>query len=342
MERDPITLRIGKLPGELHHYTDWTGLAGIWRSQTLWATRFDQLNDRSEIIHFRSAITEALTKAFAQQVRDWQRESFSRKRHIIKLGGAPEFVRKQAVGIVEALYSTSFTGSSNKTPFAVPYITSFCAHGADEQYEKHNGLLSQWRGYGGEERFALVFDAVALTNLVREEDSRFAHGLLAFERVTYNQGIDFSSTYKEIIEYGKNILRTILEESNPDKAKSQFVSVILPFLMAACTLKHQGFREEREVRIIASPMTEEHFQRLSRATGGRLRTGRNLKTLLSRQQNRKSINYVSLFDWQGNKRLPINRIIVGPHVDQDELVRRTSQLVKDEAEVTRSQTPYIG
>ncbi len=51
-------------------------------------------------------------------------------------------------------------------PLAEPYICSFCNHAGDNEYERNNGLLSQWRGYGGEGRFALVFDTSGLDRLL--------------------------------------------------------------------------------------------------------------------------------------------------------------------------------
>src|SRR5215472_2070456 len=38
-----------------------------------------------------------------------------------------------------------------------------------EEYERDNGLLSQWRGYGGENRFCIVFDSAALNKLLQAE-----------------------------------------------------------------------------------------------------------------------------------------------------------------------------
>ena len=45
---------------ELHHYTNWSGLEGIWNSGVLFATRYDQLNDVEEIHHFRSLLSSLL------------------------------------------------------------------------------------------------------------------------------------------------------------------------------------------------------------------------------------------------------------------------------------------
>jgi len=52
-----------------------------------------------------------------------------------------------AEGLVDSFYKVSFE-SRDSFSFAEPYITSFCTH-ADWPYERENGLLSQWRGYGG-------------------------------------------------------------------------------------------------------------------------------------------------------------------------------------------------
>jgi hypothetical protein len=57
---------------------------------------------------------------------------------------------KVAVEVLESridqLYEITF-GSDSHEPFFDPYIASFCSHDGDDlEYERENGLLSQWRG----------------------------------------------------------------------------------------------------------------------------------------------------------------------------------------------------
>lgn len=51
---------------ELHHYTTYVGLKGIYRSNTLWATHFAHLNDTTEVVHLQPPLLEAVVAKFAQ------------------------------------------------------------------------------------------------------------------------------------------------------------------------------------------------------------------------------------------------------------------------------------
>ena len=46
---------------ELHHYTDWNGLEGIFTSRTLWATLFSQFNDYTETTHLEELLADAVS-----------------------------------------------------------------------------------------------------------------------------------------------------------------------------------------------------------------------------------------------------------------------------------------
>jgi hypothetical protein len=48
-----------------------------------------------------------------------------------------------------------------------PYLTSFC--GVANSVISESGLLSQWRGYGIDGGYAIVFDTKALKALVAQE-----------------------------------------------------------------------------------------------------------------------------------------------------------------------------
>lgn len=50
-------------PGPLYHYTDSSGLLGIIKSRTLWATHVQYLNDSSEFIYARGLMKEVVAEA---------------------------------------------------------------------------------------------------------------------------------------------------------------------------------------------------------------------------------------------------------------------------------------
>src|SRR5437016_4383229 len=113
------------------------------------------------------------------------------------------------------------------------------------------------------------------------------------------------------------------------------INYFAPFSRAATLLKHRGFLEEREVRIVACPQSV----RALAARGKR-------NDLLGRPPIKKvrlsnSRKYVALFE-SLNASLPIKRIIVGPSVNQKEDYEFALSLVSDSVPIVKSETPFIG
>src|SRR6185503_4956928 len=88
---------------------------------------------------------------------------------------------------------------------------------------------------------------------------------------------------------------------NGDYAKN-FDDLLIPYLRAATGIKHQGFIEEREVRIVVSPITPEQIEasveavRLSFAKAQIERPNASYKSIHSSQTGRR---YVALFEGLG-------------------------------------------
>ena len=157
---------------EIYHYTTRQGLTGIFDTQTLWATHYSALNDTSEIRHMRDTLVENLLPHMRDLLQKYRENSFKVKREITKLGGLPKVAKREASGLVDAFYETTFGPEhhgvvKSRVPFAEPFIFSFCSHGKDDQYTQANGLLSQWRSYGSGEGFAMVFDTNACVSFFR-------------------------------------------------------------------------------------------------------------------------------------------------------------------------------
>jgi hypothetical protein len=53
---------------ELHHYTTRSGLEGIWKTNSLWATHFSNLSDSSEIVLLKTPLEEALSTLFKHPI----------------------------------------------------------------------------------------------------------------------------------------------------------------------------------------------------------------------------------------------------------------------------------
>jgi hypothetical protein len=107
-----------------------------------------------------------------------------------------------------------------------------------------------------------------------------------------------------------------------------------PFSKAATLMKHRGFREEREVRIVAMPQSE-------RALADRGREYELLGRPPIKEVHSNSKKYVALFE-SLNDTLPIKRIIVGPGGNQNEDLEFARSVVSDRVPIVISETPFIG
>jgi hypothetical protein len=313
---------------EVHHYTTRSGLEGICKTNSLWAIHFSNLSDSSEIVLLKKPLETALATLFKPQIIERQRESFSVRRHVAKKGGLEFVACELAQRFVEANYVTAFTGGK-LSPFTEPFICSFCSHANDHSYEQKNGLLSQWRGYG---RYALVFDTRQLDALLEREWRAHLWAGLAIEQVVYFDGPEIlEKEFSKLLESSTTFMsRNLNGESCSD------MDLFTPFCSAAPLLKHRGFREEREVRIVACP----HSERALADRGKR-------KELLDRPPLKEvhgqgnSKRHVALFDTL-NATLPIKRIIVGPGANQREDYEFARSVVSDRAPIVISETPFIG
>ncbi len=157
----------------LYHYTNWEGLLGILDSQLLWATHFRFLNDYSEIKLFVETklpnilypIVLRESQSFLEKNLD-KKERFEQEAHALEL-----VVRDEISKFIKRLYD-SFEEQI--------YISSFCPEIEDKEKKgvNENGLLSQWRSYGQDGGFAIVFDADSLKQrLDQEAELFFCHGL---------------------------------------------------------------------------------------------------------------------------------------------------------------------
>ena len=81
---------------ELHHYTTREGIAGIWKTNTLWATHFSHLSDSSEIVLLRNPLVAALEAPIKRQIMRKQHESFRTRRFVEKQGGVDTVTKSLA------------------------------------------------------------------------------------------------------------------------------------------------------------------------------------------------------------------------------------------------------
>jgi hypothetical protein len=129
--------------------------------------------------------------------------------------------------------------------------------------------------------------------------------------------------------------------------QKNFDDLLYPYLKAATLIKHRGFMEEREVRIVVCPMTENQVDKAADAAKKSFSEFKSAHPAASFKpicvsQKTKGRRYVVLFEGSASK-LPIRRVIVGPSLTQRDNFARVAELLeRRQIAVTCSETPFVG
>jgi hypothetical protein len=318
---------------ELHHYTTFSGLSGIIRSNTIWATHFSNLNDASEVLLLRNPLMQAITNSYLGYIIIRQGTDSLFRDFIIQHGGPNGVATSDASTLIHILYEKIFENS-----LAEPFIASFCSHANDQSYERENGLLSQWRGYGNDGGFCIVFDTAALVKLLETEFNAFNWVQLTIAPVRYAiDGISIKTIFPTLVEQCSRFYARTADGQNPIPDDESLTSV---FISGATHFKHQGFREEREVRVVAIPATSQILAS-EQLQSKHPDYGFPDRWKHVHVRGVKEIRYIPLFDTLSAP-LPIKRVIVGPSRNQNENYARARAIIADGVAVIRSATPFIG
>jgi hypothetical protein len=290
---------------ELHHYTDLTGLQGILGSNALWATHFDCLNDKTEVMLLKRPMMSALVA----RLHNTLKTATIGNRHTRRMLARSGKLEQEVYVFVEALFSTAFEQGPAE-PLSEPYITSFCTHSSGKEYEIANGLLSQWRAYGGAERYCIVFDTAKLIELLENEFSAHYWVYMRLPEVHFAfDDVDVELLFSNLLERCEEYLVSNLGPHSQSITREAIVS----FIAAAPRFKHQGFREEQEVRVIGIPHNQALVDRIRLERPDE--DSRSVKAVNHRKRNDRDCPYLILFD-SLERKLPIRRIIVGPSLKQ--------------------------
>jgi hypothetical protein len=313
------------------HYTDSAGLLGILSSKSLFATHYRYLNDVSEGSLIRDLILPIL--------EDEITEINSKLRERSLLGGFDEThgVRGNRLQ-AEGFYTSLVNSLDDTTP---PFVLSFCAH-TEGKTIKH-GLLSQWRAYAGSAGFAIEFDEDELVNLIKVECDTFAYPWIKSDYVRYKGYDDLfdQNMYRGVA--GELIRRIFLKGScdvSDITGEKELDSVMLNFANTAPFLKHEGFQEEQEYRIVAGRVDQDKIDQDKIAPGA---AARRVKEIKFRSKEGLIVPYIELFEGV-SRDLPIISIIVGPHPFQDKQEAAVRMALKStpfsKAQVRLSAIPF--
>lgn len=169
---------------ELMHYTGAAGLCGIVTSKTLWASHIAFLNDSEEVLGF---LDRRLPMILKPELERHVAES-------IELTTQVGTASQEGCDLLDQWwrkFREGFKKAQEETQDH--YVTSFCT--ASDEWGAQNGLLSQWRGYGLDGGYAIVFDTERLKALLAKDASLYhdSEEALVFGGIQYDQGVgDFS------------------------------------------------------------------------------------------------------------------------------------------------------
>lgn len=321
----------------LYHYTTMEGAREILKNQTLWATHFDDLNDSSELALLTAKLSKMLIPTVKQALKELRAEGNDRHEESVRECGSDNlFARDEVKKISEGLYASAFKGYVNKPHIFKAFITSFCSHTKDTKYIQNHGLLSMWRSYGEKGGVALVMNMAELESCLTQETGDYGYPSITFNEVVYERQFKaFKAEFGEFIELAKEALYESLR-SKQGTTRELPLDLIRNYLSCVARYKHQAFSEEREVRIIAMLRNRD-----PKPSKNDCKTSVRVKSEKKIKGGRRLI----LFEGERAPRLPIKKIIVGPHTNQKtnfQKIVKIKQATKHlrDVDVFCSETPY--
>ena len=200
----------------LFHYTTAAGLLGILDGSAFWATDLRFLSDAQEAVYARETLVDAVLNV------DTSALPLGHPAH-----DHPEEFEKEFTE-----YKNLVVGELNSPNFPV-YVTCFCESG---------DLLSQWRAYGSDHGYAIEVKADALKTAVEQIPSEPPEVSLMQVRYGPDAAVEVVAT----------AMRDLGKDTNLGHygVHAHYMALHLTAMLAG--VKHPGFREEREWRVVAA------------------------------------------------------------------------------------------
>lgn len=326
----------------IYHYTSIIGLDGILRDQCLRATDYRCLNDAEELNYS----AELLAYYFVPTIRDmvFQQHAFvdeevakaidpyrSCGSKLCKFWDKFNNDRDRLLYleshrlVVKCLFDTL-----NKVVQHI-FITSFCTVPPSTKPELiENGYLSMWRAYGLDGGYMIEFDKLELMNLFKDSvgTNKFTvAGSVAYTLADLENDSELKQSLENIRELVKSFIIHDLEHRPTGgwgKNISPKIDEYIPdILRLICRLKHPGFHEENEFRVVVGMDKNEKVKTITK--------------------NGMIVPYIEIFNCKNTgRKLPIKSIMVGPHRDSARRGASLRKVVDADISVKESQIPFLG
>jgi len=328
----------------LWHYTNAEGLKGILENKTLWATDYRYLNDSLEFTYSKEILRQLLLPEITNIIEDMCTNNSNARKIAESCGGIHKTAESEIQMTLDILYGAMLNPPAG-SPQKIFFVLSFCKHDINSQFLQNNGLLSQWRGYGKDGGYAIVFEEKELRGKYDTERQSFYYGLTCDDKVTYiEHDLDGLNSMRQhvdtVVHWAKAVYkdRTNGMKKPPEVTSNQIEAL----LQCMAFIKHFGFEEEKEYRISVMPYTKEW---LSNPDFNKENKEHKLsKEIKVRNRNGTLVPYIELFKSKDN--LPIKAICVGPHPDKEARAKSLRAYLDtmelNNIEIFCSYTPYIG
>jgi hypothetical protein len=136
---------------ELFHYTGAHAFASIVRSNSFWASHYQDMDDTKEVLRLRTALPPAIAARYDEIVGAFKTDRTARR--LWKKGGGGLGTARD---FVNGLYGATF---DKKAPTGLDaFVTSFSTRAGDGDFEREHGVWSQWRDYAGPDGYCIVLD----------------------------------------------------------------------------------------------------------------------------------------------------------------------------------------
>lgn len=314
---------LSKFDTELYHYTSIHALENIIRTNSLWATHARHFSDSSDT----ECILPRIKQAFEDYIDEETASSSSSRRQLVF-----SFTEAFLDGLRSVLNRDATTPGLESL-----YIVSFAAH--KKEYHRNNGMLSQWRGYGGRDCVAIVFETSGLEKLMQREREEFRYSRSLLVDVEYDDGRSLADLFPDLSDAVRRWVQIISANTLGDISEFLLNELMPNLVSAAAQLKHRGFDEENECRIVmgvAPPRLRGLLVPADAGEGGRI------KSIHHRVGPYGSIPYVRLFG-ELDEQLPISRILLGPSLNQKANLERVREIIENrEIYLHMSDIPFVG
>lgn len=315
----------------IYHYTTVSGFRGIMTSGCLWAGNLRFLNDAAEYENGKRICISALEKFLTEETLTPKSREYMQMilRHI----------------------KENETNEGTSWSIDNIFITSFCEEG---------NLLSQWRGYGGKIGISIGFDYSRMRGALIIPEGKFrdarTHNIKLYKEPDENNSgirkipsevkwlqVEYDDETKAA--YYEQMFRNIVEayecyDGHLEETRRSYLAADLLRQMFPA-MKHKGFSEEKECRMVAHYMTDDPVD------------------VSYREMDDLLIPYINfrILDYHGepfSTVLPIRDIMIGPGKEQDKVYESVVYFLEHQGNpelagmkelaklVRKSDIPFVG